>query len=496
MQAQPQVGETTPPDAAMNLPRPVLLTVIASAVLLAACGGGGVDSGDAGNEVSAPAASPLHALSDTKPAVPSDIDADGSNASANLMAGMGSMSGRSTALAAGGNGETARPTAAAAVTAYFTPAQIRAAYGLDKLDAAGLSTRGAHLGSGQTIAIVNAFHNPHIAADLAAFSDKFGLAPCTVQTIGVSDTLPLPRAAAGSGCTFSVVNAAANGTVTATVPAVEAAWKVESTLDVEWAHAIAPMARLILVQAQSASHADLMGAINLANKLGANVVSMSFGSAEYVGQGDTESAFTTPGVTYVAAAGDNGHAVSWPAVMPQVLAVGGSTLGVESGARSETAWLGSGGGISSYNAAPSWQSALTAMTVNGKIGTLSRRAVPDVAFNANPKTGQLIYMTPTTADDTGWLVAGGTSIGTPQWAGIVAITNALRAENGKPSLGLVAAPLYKALSVSSTYANTMLDVTQGSNGNCLGCGATTGYDLVTGLGTPNAMGVINLMAGF
>jgi subtilase family serine protease len=239
-----------------------------------------------------------------------------------------------------------------------------------------------------------------------------------------------------------------------------------------------------------------VGAINLANKLGANVVSMSFGSAEYVGQGESESAFMTPGVTYVAAAGDNGHAVSWPAVMPQVLAVGGSTLSYESGARSETAWLGSGGGISSYNAAPSWQSALTAMTVNGKIGTLSRRAVPDVAFNANPKTGQLIYMTPTTADDTGWLVAGGTSIGTPQWAGIVAITNALRAENGKPSLGLVAAPLYKALSVSSTYANTMLDVTQGSNGNCLGCGATTGYDLITGLGTPNAMAVINLMAGF
>jgi subtilase family serine protease len=136
------------------------------------------------------------------------------------------------------------------------------------------------------------------------------------------------------------------------------------------------------------------------------------------------------------------------------------------------------------------------MATNGKVGTPTRRAVPDVAFNANPNTGQMLYVTPTLATDTGWHIAGGTSIGTPQWAGLIAIANAVRAAAGKPALGNLAAPLYKSLTQTGAHAATLFDVTQGSNGDCLGCGATSGYDLVTGLGTPNAADAVDLMAGF
>jgi subtilase family serine protease len=480
----------------MNLPRPALLTALASAILLCACGGGSEADAGAGAEVAAPLISPMYELADATPPVPSGIDADGSNASAEQAPSTSALASRSGALAAAGNGENAAATAAVALATYYTPAQIRAAYGLDKLAAVNASNQGAYQGSGQTIAIINAFHNPHIANDLAVFNQTFGLPGCSVQTVGTAATLPLARAAAGSGCSFSVVYATASGTIATQAPAVDANWKTESSLDVEWAHAIAPMARVILIEAASAGRADLLGAIALAGKLGANVVSMSFGSAEYDGQSTYDSAFSAPGVTYVAASGDNGRGVSWPAVSAQVLAVGGSTLAYSGGTRSETAWLGSGGGISNYSAAPAWQTTLTVMATNGKVGTPTRRAVPDVAFNANPNSGQMLYITPTAATDTGWHIAGGTSIGTPQWAGMIAIANAVRTKAGKPALGSLAAPLYKSVAAGGTYAASLLDVTQGSNGNCLGCGATSGYDLVTGLGTPNGAGAVSLMAGF
>jgi subtilase family serine protease len=481
----------------MTLPRTALLAALASALVLSACGGGGGGgSNDAEADVAAPLISPMHELADAEPPVPSGVDADGSQASAAQAPGTVALSSRSGALAASGNGETASAAAAVAVATYYTPAQIRAAYGLDKLAAASSSNKGAYQGSGQTIAIINAFHNPNIANDLAVFNRTFGLPGCSVQNLGTAAVLPLARAAAGSGCSFSVVYATASGTIAAKAPALDVSWKTESSLDVEWAHAIAPMARVILIEAASAGRADLLGAIALAGKLGANVVSMSFGSAEFDGQSAYDTAFSAPGVSYVAASGDSGRGVSWPAVSAQVLAVGGSTLAYSGGARSETAWLGSGGGISNYSAAPAWQTALKVMATNGKVGTPTRRAVPDVAFNANPHSGQMLYITPTLATDTGWHIAGGTSIGTPQWAGMIAIANAVRATAGRPALGSLAAPLYKSLTQSGTYAAALLDVTQGSNGNCLGCGATAGYDLLTGLGTPNAAEAVNLMAGF
>ena len=189
--------------------------------------------------------------------------------------------------------------------------------------------------------------------------------------------------------------------------------------------------------------------------------------------------------------GDSGRGVSWPAVSARVLAVGGTTLAASGSTRGETAWSGSGGGISAYNAVPSWQTGVKVTSTSGTLGTPTRRVLPDVGFNANPNSGQLILV------NGAWYVAGGTSVGTPQWAGIVAVANAVRALNGKAALGPLGTPVYRALAGNGTsYAASLLDVRSGSNGSCKGCTAVAGFDLVTGLGTPNAVKTVELLNAY
>jgi subtilase family serine protease len=144
---------------------------------------------------------------------------------------------------------SAQALATSTTAVVYTPAQIRAAYGLSALPAQTLANKGAYQGAGQTIYIVDAYHNPNIANDLAVFNQKFGLATCGTLAIPANARLPLTAAAAGSGCTLSVVYAAKGsttrtptGALTATVPAVNKSWATEITLDVQWAHAIAPLA--------------------------------------------------------------------------------------------------------------------------------------------------------------------------------------------------------------------------------------------------------------
>lgn len=483
----------------MRAPAPrLLLSSLAAAALLAACGGG-----DEAVAPYVPEAQPSFRLAPVLPGEPADIDADGSGASA------GQAPGRATALAgealAGEDGEslrqrlqaarngegTATAQAATATAVYYTPAQVRAAYGMDRWPAASSANKGAWQGSGQTVAIIGAFHNPTAATDLATFNAKFGLPACAVTTVAATATLPLARPAAGSGCSFSVVHASSTGAMTSRAPAYNASWATETSMDLQWVHAVAPMARLLLVQAASSSVTDMNAAIALAGRLGANVVSMSFGAGEFSGMASYESVFATSGVSYLAASGDGGRGVSWPAASTRVLAVGGTTLTASGSARGETAWAGSGGGISSYVAVPAWQAALSVVATTGKAGVPTRRVLPDVAFNANPNSGQLIVAAGK------WYVAGGTSIGTPQWAGVVAVANAVRALGGKAVLGNLGLPVYKALAPNATtYAASLLDVKSGSNGTCLGCAATAGFDLVTGLGTPNAVKTVELLAAY
>jgi hypothetical protein len=320
-------------------------------------------------------------------------------------------------------------------------------------------------GAGQTIAIVDAYNDPNIASDLAKFDSQYGL--------------PAPPS-------FVVDNLGATTT--------NAGWALETSLDVEWAHALAPKANIVLVEAQSSSLSSLFSAVSSASKLkGVSVVSMSWGTPEFWGEWNYDSLFTTPsghnGVAYVASSGDSGawYGPMYPSVSPNVLAVGGTSLSLGSNNTygSETGWTDSTGGFSGadnwfqfYETAPSYQvAAQQAVGLNYGV-----RTTPDVSFNADPNTGVAVYDSVAYGGQKGWFEVGGTSAAAPAWAGLIAIADQGLATGGKAPLTStqVLTDLYN--SPSSDYH----DITSGSNGYS----ATPGYDLVTGLGTPKANSVV------
>ncbi|MBV8665573.1 MAG: peptidase S53 [Burkholderiaceae bacterium] len=399
---------------------------------------------------------------------------------------------RIRAAQAGADGGTVAN--ATAVTTY-TPAQIRAAYGLPTLPSAGTAltaAQAAQLGAGQTIYIVDAQSDPNVGAELAAFNQKFGLPTCSQGSYTASTILPL-AAASGSACQFYVAAASASGGISNTAPAYDSGWATEIALDVQWAHATAPLARIVLIETADASVNNLSAGIKLANAMGPGVVSMSFGAPEGNWTASANAVFSSSNMSYLAATGDNGEAVQWPAVSPVVLAVGGTTLTYSgSGARSETAWSDTGGGISAYTAAPSYQ----ARGVPGITSTPAARSVADVAFNADPSTGEYLAVISAGSSSVNWLSAGGTSLATPQWAGLVAVANAMRAQAAKSLLGAPHTILYGQIaSTPGNYASAFDDVVKGADGACSTCGARTGYDEVTGLGTPNGSSMLSLLSG-
>lgn len=343
----------------------------------------------------------------------------------------------------------------------LTPAQVRHFYGFDLI---------ANQGSGQTIGIVVAYDDANIAADLATFNTKFALPACTVA----------------NGC-FKQIYA------TGTKPNANSTWSLETALDVEWAHAIAPAAKIILVEAASNAIADLLTAVNVAVKNGATVVSMSFGSPETATETNSDFHFNVAKVTFVAASGDSGTGAQYPATSPYVLSVGGTTITTADTTgtyKSEVAWSGSGGGRSIAEMMPSYQSGLPipkATTFRGQ---------PDVAYSGDPNAGFSVYNSISYSGVTGWFKVAGTSGGTPQWAALAAIVNSLRAAAAKQPLNATAASsinslLYK-LGVSSTYATNYHDIVTGTDGTCgATCTAAAGFDYVTGLGSPKANIVIN-----
>ncbi|MBV8037210.1 S53 family peptidase [Roseateles sp.] len=395
---------------------------------------------------------------------------------------------RPRALASGGG---AAPMAASTAVTTYTPAQIRAAYGQPALPASmtGLSAaQAAQLGAGQTIYLINAKHDPNIAAELATFNAKFGLPACSSRTLAATASLPL-AAASASGCELVIAYSTTAGALAAAAPAYDSGWATEIALDVQWAHATAPLARLVLIEAPDAGVGSLSNAVALANKMGPGVVSMSFGAPEGNWTASYDGSFSTAGMSYLAATGDNGAAVSWPSVSTKVVAVGGTTLTYSgSGARSETTWSGTGGGTSAYVALPSYQS--------GTIGGYARRAVADVAFNADPYSGQYVALIAPGATTTRWVSAGGTSLATPQWAGLLAVANAMRVASSKSLLGQPHAALYLQIgAVPTQYASAFKDVVSGSNGSCAGCTAKVGYDTPTGWGTPNVGALLTSLSG-
>ena len=352
----------------------------------------------------------------------------------------------------------------------LTPAQIKHAYGFDQI----VNQNGGQ-GGGQTIAIVNAFDAPNIEADLGTFNKQFGLPACTIA----------------SGCLTKVFSC--SGVECKTNPGQTDPnyqfWALEIALDVEWAHAIAPQARIVLVEANSTGEPlgvtlnDLLGGVTVALKHSPSVVSMSWGGGEFsTEQADEDGHFVSQNVTFFASAGDSGHGVIYPAASPFVMSVGGTRLNVDKQGDylNEKAWAGSGGGLSQFVPEPPYQIAYP-IPNDPKM----KRGTPDVAYDAAPATGVAVFDSVPYNGSVGWLQVGGTSVGPPQWSALVAIANSLRAIAKKPALTGALGVLYDAAQDWNGY-ETFNDITNGKDGNCKRCFAKPGYDFVTGLGSPQA----------
>ena len=314
----------------------------------------------------------------------------------------------------------------------LSPQQVKLAYNLPRQGGQG------------TIAIIDVFDSPMVESDLQTFSRQYNLPGCTTE----------------NGC-FEKHRMA-------TRLRTDSGWALEAALDTQWAHAIAPQAKILLVEARSSSGNDLLAALNYArNRSDVTAVSMSWGGSEFSGEASLDTYFTSPtGASFFASSGDNGTGASWPSISPNVVAVGGTTLTLSGGnVQSETAWSGSGGGSSLYEPAPSYQATYGVPSSNGK------RAVPDVSYNADPATGFSVYDSTSYQNQAGWFTVGGTSAGAPQWAAISTLGNNFHN-----------ATLYRD---GSQVPTLFRDITTGSNGACaVFCSAGPRYDFVTGLGSP------------
>jgi subtilase family serine protease len=419
----------------------------------------------------------------------------------------------------------------------FTPQSIQAAYNVGPLYASGFN------GKGVTIAIVDSYGSDTIAHDLHVFDQAFGLQPMCGEE-GVTCTSGMP--------TFSVLHS--QGSPATVAPPSQsngtglqnkAAWALEVSLDVETTHAIAPMANILLVATPAAETLGVQGFHQMMDAEQyvidhhlAQVISQSFASAEdafgsYQSLLNLRYAFKAAaanGVTVLGASGDGGTvnsykqpvknpgtipfpSVEWPASDPLVTGIGGTylctnpTAGTNdprviyagpvgrckaNSSQAEVGWTLSGGGFSNVFAKPSYQNTLPA----GSTAIGSMRGVPDVAFQASAGTGALVYLslppdgTGSDVGVAGWWDIGGTSLSTPQWAGLVAIADQI---NGG-GLGLINPGLYKIGADPTRYASDFFDITTGNNTQAgtsiAGYPATTGWDPVTGLGTPNAANLV------
>jgi subtilase family serine protease len=323
-----------------------------------------------------------------------------------------------------------KPNATTAPTG-LSPAMIKTVYGFPTATTAG---------AGKTIAIVDAYNDPTAESDLGVFSQAFGLPACTTA----------------NGC-FSKVNQTGGSTY----PATNAGWALEISLDIQWAHAIAPGAKILLVEASSNSFANLLAAEDYA-KTHAQYVSNSWGGSEFSGENSFDSHFVQNGVSFFVSAGDAGLPAEYPSTSPNVISVGGTTLHFNGAGAftSETGWTDGGGGCSAYEAAPSAQSGFAGYAQAGCAP--GRRATPDVSLDADPASGVSVYDSTPYQQQQGWFTVGGTSASSPMWAARSA------------DLGQVVDAAY-------VYGNAIpfRDIVSGNNGAaCL-----VGYDLCSGRGS-------------
>ena len=352
-----------------------------------------------------------------------------SSGSSTLVACPSATSGSARCLAEAVSTGTTSPTG-------LSPTQILNAYGWPKQSSSG---------TGETIAIVDAKDDPNAEADLAVFDRTYGLPPCT----------------GANGC-FTKVDAS-GGT---NYPPSNVGWDFEISLDIEWAHAVAPGAKILLVEAQSESLAHLLIAEDYA-KAHARYVSNSWAGNEFSTEAKDDSHFVQSGVSFFVGSGDLGAACgawcpSYPSVSPNVVSVGGTQLNYDGSGHllGESGWSAGGGGCSVYETA---NPAQTAFAGSAQAGCGGRRATPDVAADSAPASAVSVYDSNPFGGQTGnWFAAYGTSVATPLWAARSA------------DAGIVVDP---SLVYSSAIAYR--DITSGNNGDpCL-----IGFDLCSGRGS-------------
>ena len=336
---------------------------------------------------------------------------------------------------------------------FETPASLACVYRLVKHPKPGCdpdqTTQTVTGGSG-AIAIVDAYDDPNAAGDLALFSSIFGLPPADLTVVYASGSQPALDPTGG--------------------------WELEESLDIEYAHAMAPGAKLFLVEAASNSGDDLVTAISLASTLVAahrrgGEVSMSFAFGEFSQETQLDGLFTTPGVVYIAGTGDN-PGTSWPATSPNVVAAGGTTISRNSSTGQfilESAWQDAGAGPSLYEARPHFQDGIA-----GIVGPA--RGTPDLSFDANPNTGVWVVDTNQfEGQPGGFFIVGGTSLSTPALAGI--INNAGRFHSSSQAENT---EIYRSLFFGS---DDFRDILYGNCGINIGNFATPGWDFCTGVGS-------------
>ena len=335
------------------------------------------------------------------------------------------------------------------LSAYETPASLACNYNITTAvsgcSPANYSSMANPTGGSRAIALVDAYHYANAASDLSKFSTQFGLPAPTLQVVYASGTKP------------------------ASDPL---GWEVEAALDLQWAHAMAPNAKLYLVEAKSNSIADLLLAVDKATALvaaaGGGEVSMSWGSAESSSEASYDSHFNNAvnKVVYFASSGDSAG-TSWPCVSSNVVCVGGTTMRRNPSSGNlvaEVGWSDGGGGVSAYIAKPGYQSAIPGV---------SNRSVPDVASAADPRTGGWIYYTASNLSFMGWMIVGGTSWAAPSFAAIVNQSGTFLASSN--------AELTTIYANSSSYR----DINSGWCSYYGGVSATAGWDACTGLGVNN-----------